>query len=657
MARYRAVRGTFDLLPQQVPAWVKVENTARELAHRFGFREIRTPLFEQAELFTRGMGVMSGLIEKELWTFQDKFGQKLALRADMTSGVVRAYQENKLYEAGLPQKMFYLAPVFLLGKEGEERSRQSHQFGFEALGSDSPALDAEVIALAASFCDAVGLEGYSIRLNSLGGADCRPLYQQKLRDYFGAHQEQLCPTCKRKFKAHPDWVLSCEESSCKQLAQVAPTIYGMLSNGAKQHFAALREYLEEMELPVELDPRVVRDSEYYNRTVFEIRVGDRSLGFGGRYDSLVEKLGGKSTPAVGFALSLEAVMDALAQDDALDARPPAPRVYFQPEGPESSKLLVPLMNALRQRGVAAELDYRNSGRGPGHPPEGCSYTIILDESNAFRGHAILKDLDHDKEEKVSVGRLRSRILQLAGQAGGDSGSSRSERDHGSSASNRKKLKRGGKRQDREEIEERDERQDREETESRRERRTRKLRRNRGGEDSGSERQDHREEARDKDRDRSSDKSERDKERADKDRDRDKDRGERGERDRSDRSGDKGERDKERDKDRDRDKDRGERERSREKKRSRNDDEGDGKAIVPAFNLGGLGRLPVTPQKVEGSISKGRSPEPEPVAAAKASKGPPTTSGGGLALNWSILPGKEAGKDNGKTPAEKGGTKD
>jgi histidyl-tRNA synthetase len=613
------------------------------------------------------MGVMAGLVEKELWTFQDKFGQKLALRADMTTGVIRAYQENKLFEAGLPQKMFYLAPVFLLGKEGEERSRQSHQFGFEALGSDSPALDAEVIALAASFCDAVGIEGYTIRLNSLGGSDCRPVYQQKLRDYFGANAEQLCPTCKRKHKTHPDWVLSCEEASCKQLSQVAPTIYGMLSNGAKQHFAALREYLEEMELPVELDPRVVRDSEYYNRTVFEIRVGDRSLGFGGRYDGLVEKLGGKSTPAVGFAISLEAVLDVLAETDD-EVKIPGPVVYFQPEGPESSKLLVPMMNALRQRGVAAELDYRNGGRASAHAPQGCSYTVILDESNAFRGQAILKDLNNDKEEKVSVGRLRSRVLHLAGLASTEAG----ERD--GSLSGRKKLKRGVKRRE----DEGEERESRDDESDGRQRRTRKLRRNRGTEDGAAEPRE-RGEAREtrepaeprergdrsrnrSDRDRERERGERDRERTEKDaeaatpaRPRDRDR----ERDNQDKDGDRERPAASRDK--------GERDRSREKKparggrlgRDQDFNEGDGKAIVPAFNLGGLVNKPAP--KVEGSISKGRSPEPvaAPVKAPEPIKKAPAraASGGAFSLNWSILPGKDGGQGNGKSPAEKGGHAD
>ncbi len=617
MARYRAVRGTFDLLPKQMPAWVSVENTARELAHRFGFREIRTPLFEHAELFTRGMGVMSGLIEKELWTFQDKFGQKLALRADMTTGVIRAFQENKLYEAGLPQKIFYLAPVFLLGKEGEERSRQSHQFGFEALGSDNAALDAEVIALAAAFCEGLGLEGYSIRLNSLGGSECRPLYQQKLRDYFGTHAEQLCPTCKRKYKSHPDWVLSCEEEGCKRLSQVAPTIYGMLSNGAKQHFAALREYLEEMELPVELDPRVVRDSEYYNRTVFEIRHGDHSLGFGGRYDGLVEKLGGKSTPAVGFGFSMEAVIDALADKEG-DFKLPSPVVFFQPEGPESSKLLVPMMNALRQRGISAELDYRNGGRASNSAPEGCSYIVFLDESNAFRGHAVLKDLDHDKEEKVPVGRLRARVLHLAGVVG-----EATERDSGAG---RKRLKRGVKRREDEVVDRDERREDEGDTRAGRERR-RKLRRGRGEETEtrdkvenkeGSETREPRERGRERDKEQEPRSKEREQER-DKAPERGRDRN-------SERA------------DRDRDKDR---ERHRERKnrgRDGEESEGDGKALVPAFNLGGGPSL---------SVAKPSRPVAESAAKSAARAAAATTTPPSFSLNWSILPGKESGQGNGK----------
>lgn len=438
MARYQAVRGTFDVLPQQIPAWCHLEKTARNIANRFGFREIRTPLFEQAELYTKGMGVMAGLIEKELWTFQDKFGQKLALRADITAGTVRAFQQHKMADRQLPQKLFYLGPVFLLGKEGEQGSRQGHQFGFEALGSDSPALDAEVIALASTFCKEIGLEDHTILLNSVGCDESRPLYQQKLRDYFNANSEQLCSTCKRKYKTHPEWVLSCEEEGCCALAQVAPTIFALLPAETRSHFNRLREYLQAMDLPVELDPRVVRDSEYYKRTVFELKCGKVSLGFGGRYDNLAERLGGKATPGVGFALSLETILDLLGEQDFPSEQSPS-TIFFRPEGPESAKLLVPLLHEVRSQDIAAELDYNAEFGKAQAPPEGCLYLISLDESNAFRGSAVITTLSDNKEERVPISRLAQKVQQLVG--------GHPKEQERVTPAGRKKLKRGRKRSD------------------------------------------------------------------------------------------------------------------------------------------------------------------------------------------------------------------
>ncbi|MFA7479552.1 MAG: histidine--tRNA ligase [Vulcanimicrobiota bacterium] len=605
MARYQAVRGTFDVLPDQMPRWHNIEGTARDLAPRFGYREIRTPLFEEAELFTRGMGVMSGLIEQELWTFKDKFGQKLALRTDATTGIIRAYQQNKLYNDNLPLKVFYLAPVFLLGKEGERRSRQSHQFGFEAIGSDNPALDAEVIALAAAFCEELGLEDYKIKLNSLGEKDCREGYLKKLRDYFTANQAQLCPSCKRKFKANPDWVLSCEESGCKSLSQVAPTIYGMLSNGSKANFAALREYLEEMELPVELDPRVVRDSEYYNGCVFMIEYQGKVLGFGGRYDSLIEKLGGKSTPAVGFAFAMEEIMEVL-KDTPQEAEDPVSFDFLlRPEGPESAKLLVPLLYTLRQRGISAELDYSyTNGRRRDRVKGEWSYLVTLDESNAFRGNAVLKDLEENSDEKVPVQRLRNRVLHVAGVSAED------ERD--GSKSGRKKLRRTRKRSDDDKRGERDNSSDEEsDSGSSRSRRTRKSRRGRH-------------EEREKDREQKPSRREAEESKQEEE---SKEKPSRSSRRKQ------GSREGERDREKDREK-APERERSRDKGKrpgraepAKETDRDQGKALVPAFNLGGLG----------GGESK-PAPRSKDAPKKSASGALPPSSGGNL--NWSIIPDKE-----------------
>lgn len=592
MARYQAVRGTFDVLPNKMSEWHRVEETSRDLAHRFGYREIRTPLFEEADLFTRGMGVMAGVIEKELWTFKDKFGQKLALRTDATTGVIRAFQENKLYNSKLPLKVYYLAPVFLLGKEGENRSRQSHQFGVEAIGSSNPALDAEVIALASAYCEALGLEDYSIRLNSLGGKDCRREYRQKLKDYFGSNNAELCSTCKRKYKANPDWVLSCEEEGCKALSQVAPTIYGMLTNDAKAHFGRLREYLQDMELPVELDPRVVRDSEYYNDTVFEIRCQDKSLGFGGRYDTLVEKLGGKSTPAVGFALSIEAILEVLKSGDTAPSKAPSADVLLRPEGPESAKLLVPLLFTLRQRGVSAELDYAYGNGRRSRDTGGCAYLVTLDESNAFRGNAILRDVEENTDEKVPVLRLRNRVLHVAG-VGSDE-----ERD--GSKSGRKKLRRGRRKPDEDRKSEggRSSRDENGESESGRSRRTRK-RKGRGS----SERE------REPKRDREAASENQDNE-SKEDSVPKSTRGKRGSRE----------------------KESSREPRRRERTKAAPADSDQGKAIVPVFGLGGP-----APKAKAKAKAKSKAKAKGKAKKAKASK---AASGGGLGLNWSILPGKE-----------------
>ena len=413
MSRYRAVRGTFDLLPGQTNLMYSLENAARSVADNFGYREIRTPMFEEADLFTKGMGVLAGIVERELWTFHDKFGKKLALRADMTTGVVRALAQHEMVQKQNDiAKVFYLGTIFALGKEGEEGSRQCHQFGVEAIGSDNPALDAEIISLAATFCKELGLEGFVVELNSLGGPKSRPNYLKKLRDYFSAHSSELCSTCKRKYKAHPNWVLSCEDANCVSLAQVAPTIYGMLNPDGKKHFTTLREYLTDLEIPFELNPRVVRDMEYYNRTVFQIKVGDTVIAFGGRYDGLVEELGGKSTPAIGVAFNLEPIIDLLKQRVESEPEQEPPTVFLDPEGPEATKVLLPVLHRLRGLGVRADMSYAN-GHGS-KMRKSARYLVKLNESNAFRGQALVENRDSGNTDKISGSRLFDKLIQQLG---------------------------------------------------------------------------------------------------------------------------------------------------------------------------------------------------------------------------------------------------
>ncbi len=416
----RAVRGTRDLLPEETSRWQLIENQARLLSQQYGYLEIRTPLFEKAELFVRGMGVLAGLVERELWTFHDKFGQKLALRADVTASVVRAYYENNLNEKhqGV-SKFYYLAPVFLIGRETEEGSRQSHQFGVEALGSPHPAQDAEVIALAWAFLRRIGLSDVVFELNSLGCDKCRPAYHEVLKEYFSSHSNELCGTCKRKHKTHPLWTLGCTEKSCVELGQVAPTMFGLLCPACKQHFSQLKTYLAEMKIPHDLNPRVVRDLEYYNRTIFQVRHGESVLGTGGRYDGLVETLGGPQTPAVGFALQLEAILEAVpGEPERL-----SPSVYLQPEGEEATRLLMPVLNVLREAGIYAEMSLDGE-----QAPETPRFLVVLSEKDALRGVAQVHDRHSDHKDRYNLSDLAHRLANRLGMGGAVAPAERAPRE-------------------------------------------------------------------------------------------------------------------------------------------------------------------------------------------------------------------------------------
>jgi histidyl-tRNA synthetase len=416
---FQAVRGTSDLLPAQLSAYRQLEQKAIQLAEKYGFQEIRTPLFEKADLFVRGLGVMASLVERELWTFNDKHGQKLALRADMTPCVVRAYQQHRMNKESGLTKLCYLGPVFLLGKDGNEPSRQAHQFGVEVLGNDSPALDTELLVMALEYCEAIGLTGVKLEINSLGCEKCRAAYHDALREFFASRQNELCQNCKRKYRNHPTWTLSCPESGCEALANLAPTILGLLCQDCKAHFNALKHLLQELELEVSFNQRVVRDLEYYNSTVFRLSVNGRTVGMGGRYDGLVQQLGGSDTPAAGFAMYLDELVALLpsaeASQEDLD-------FIFLPEGPESTKALLPVALKLRKAGARVEVIYQTSGDLPE-----ARWHIKLAEINALRGQVEIIDQDNRQQEKCSAERLLARLQHMFGQGQRDDGEGRGAR--------------------------------------------------------------------------------------------------------------------------------------------------------------------------------------------------------------------------------------
>ncbi len=406
MSSLRAVRGTYDLLPSEVPYWRYLENEARRLAELYGYKEIRTPMFEEAELFTRGMGVMAGIVERDLWTFHDKFGKKLALRADMTTSVVRAYRQHGLGGEGELVKLYYVAPLFLLGKDTEVGSRQVAQFGVEAFGVASPALDAEVIALASRYCDNIGLGDHIVELNTLGSDKCRPEYEERLRSFFAGRVSDLCPTCKRRYKSHPLWVLTCKEESCVALAQVAPAIFGILDPESRAYFNTLKSFLDELGVPYELNPCVLRDVEYDTGTVFRLVRNGTIMGEGGRHDKLVEDMGGTPTPSIGFALTLDILVDFLKEKGEEPYSEALPRVLLAPEGPEATRVMVPLLHRLIRIGIRAELLYNRIESYP----EGW-ITVVLREEDAYRGHAVLEDPHKGVSQKILARKLGERLLE------------------------------------------------------------------------------------------------------------------------------------------------------------------------------------------------------------------------------------------------------
>ena len=404
---FQAVKGTADLLPAQIGNYRRVEKLATQLAEQYGFSEIRTPVFERSDLFVRGAGVMSGLVERDLWSFHDKHGQKLALRADITPCVVRAYQQHKLFQEGRPARLYYVGPVFLLGKEGEQPSRQAHQFGVEVLGSASPALDGELLCMALELSRRLEIPDVRLELNSLGCESCRPAYYDALREFIASRQSEVCGTCRRKYRNHPTWMLSCGESSCQSLAHVSPTILGYLCQDCKTHFSALKHLIQELDIETTFNPRVVRDVEYYSRSVFRLVSQGRTIGMGGRYDDLARQMGGDEVAGAGFALYLDEVVALLP---SLEEEPEEPDFVFAPEGDESTRLLLPVAMKLRQAGARVEFLYQGGEAPPAR------WVVSLAEASALRGQAEISDGEARQPERCNVERLVARLQHLLGQA-------------------------------------------------------------------------------------------------------------------------------------------------------------------------------------------------------------------------------------------------
>ena len=403
-------KGTKDMLPRDAAAWHYVEQKARETAALFSFREIRTPMFEHTELFTRGVGETTDIVTKEMYTFEDKGGRSMTLRPEGTAGVARAFIENGLGQDVMPMKAYYLASVFRYERPQSGRLREHHQFGVELYGSSSPYADAEVISLAHTFLSSVGIGGLTLHLNSIGCKECRPKFNAALRGYIGDNLDRMCGKCRERFDKNPLRILDCKEEKCREIVKAAPSITDFLCDDCRAHFEQLQGILERQGVPFVVDPSVVRGLDYYTRTVFEFVSEDigaqGTVCGGGRYDGLVEEVGGKSTPAVGFGLGLERLLLVLQNTGRLDAPRERADIYLAPLGERAAGEVPAIAAGLRRAGVSA--DYDMMGRGVKAQMKyadksGARFVVVIGDNELESGTAVLKNMDTGEERSVALG--------------------------------------------------------------------------------------------------------------------------------------------------------------------------------------------------------------------------------------------------------------
>lgn len=423
MKRIQIPRGTQDILPGTVELWQQIEEKARELCKRFNYQEIRTPLFEQTELFKRGVGETTDVVEKEMYRVESRGEDDLTLRPEGTAGVVRAYIEKKLYGApNQPQKLFYIGPMFRHERPQAGRFRQFTQFGVEAIGTADPAIDAEVIALAFRFYEEFGIKGLSVELNSVGTIEDRKAYRGGLLAFLQNVRSELCSDCQSRIDRNPLRVLDCKVEKCRTLTQDVPSILDYLNEESANHFRAVQSYLEEIGIPYTINPRLVRGLDYYTQTAFEIKMAEigavETLCGGGRYNGLVAELGGEDMPGIGFALGIERLLVALEKqgialpvDLSLDC-------FVVTQTAEAKAAAFRLTDQLRRAGLRAEMDYldrKMKAQLKAADRYQAKVAAILGESELQNGTVVLKQMTTGQQEEVPLAEAVSRIAAWTGK--------------------------------------------------------------------------------------------------------------------------------------------------------------------------------------------------------------------------------------------------
>ncbi|CUU11271.1 MAG: histidine--tRNA ligase [Fimbriimonadales bacterium] len=413
-ARYSAPRGTQDILPDTSHLWQYVEARWRDLCHLYGYREIRTPIFEETELFTRSVGEATDIVSKEMYTFEDRGGRSLTLKPEGTAPVVRAYLEHSLHAQGGVQKLYYITPIFRYERPQKGRYRQAHQFGAEIIGTAEPIADAELLSMILHFFSGLGipLEKLELRLNTIGCPVCRPAYREAIRQFGLAHRDALCETCRARLETNPLRILDCKVPTCQAITQNAPPIDPYLCEACRAHFERLQALLKALDVPYRRDVRLVRGLDYYTRTTFEVVAqglgAQNALCGGGRYDGLVESCGGPPTPALGVGIGIERTLLVMQELGAPLPEPPRPLVYLVAMSDSARVPALLLAQQLRQAGIACDLDLEE--RSPKAQMKradraGARYALLLGEEELQQHTATLRDLNTHEQHTVPQAEL------------------------------------------------------------------------------------------------------------------------------------------------------------------------------------------------------------------------------------------------------------
>lgn len=405
----KAIKGTKDVLPKDVHKNQYIEATALDIASKFGYKEIRTPVFEHTELFQRGVGDTTDVVQKEMYTFDDKGGRSITLRPEGTAGAVRSYLENGLCNEALPQKVCYLISCYRYEKPQAGRLREFHQFGVECFGSASPLADAEIIALAKSLFDTLGVKDLSLEINSIGCPTCRAEYHKALKEYFSSRKDELCDTCKSRLDRNPMRILDCKSPICHEIAEGAPVVIDYLCDECKEHFENVQKYLKAQNIEYTINPQIVRGLDYYTKTVFEFV--SNSIGAqgtvcgGGRYDGLVEELGGQHTPSLGFAMGIERLMLLMEAQGCEFSEAEKPDLFIVALGEKATLKAVEIAKDMREEGFSALLDLnQRSVRAQMKYADklGAKFNVVIGDNEVEAKTAKLKNMQTGEETEINL---------------------------------------------------------------------------------------------------------------------------------------------------------------------------------------------------------------------------------------------------------------